>query len=139
MSFAQTVADLARETEIPVSVVDDNTVLCDLDFTNGRSQRITILNGELSGDDTGVAHVFTPVLNLRENPSVVLANRLLRLSGNGRIGSLQLLKAEGLTWVVFAHRIQLMGLQPELFSTVVAWVGSAGDRFEEELGGADVF
>lgn len=138
MSFANKVQDIANRAGLKVIVQNDDFVTCGFNLAEGRSQAVHLAPaGDLAGQQ--VVRISTPVQELPGELPQNLANQLLTMNTQFKIGSFGIIEASGKRMLMFSHNMVLDALEPQELTIVVATLAQSGDQFEKQFGGGDRF
>jgi hypothetical protein len=137
-TFALKIQQIANQAGLKVMVVNDNFVGCSFGLGEGRSQTVHLgPAGDLAGQE--VVRISTPVKELPADLPADLANQLLKMNTQFKIGSFGIMDSGGKKLLMFTHNMLLDALEPKEFATVVATLATSGDDFEKKFGGQDKF
>lgn len=138
MSFASKVEQIASQASLKVVIKNDNFVSCAFGLAGGRSQIVHLAPaGDLAGQ--AVVRISTPVRELPGDLPANIANELLRLNTQFKIGSFGVMDGGAQKLLMFTHNMLLDALEPQEFALVVATLAHTGDEYEQKLGGGDRF
>lgn len=138
MSFATKIHSIASRANLKVMIQNDNFVSCGFGLGEGRSQTVHLAPaGELAGKE--VVRISTPVRELPGDLPQNIANELLRLNTQFKIGSFGIMQGGDKRILMFTHNMLLDELEPQEFAVVVATLAHTGDEFEKKFGGGDRF
>ena len=138
MSFASTVQGIATRAGLQVTVHNHSFVTCAFGLAGGRSQAVHMAPaGDLIGQE--VIRISTRVQELPADLPAALANQLLKMNTQFKIGSFGVMESSGRRILMFGHNMLLGALEPSEFAIVVATLAQSGDQYEKQFGGGDRF
>jgi len=138
MSFSAKIQQVANQAGLKVVAQNESFVSCGFGLGDGRSQTVHLAPaGDLAGKP--VVRISTPVRELPGDLPQNIANELLQLNTQFKIGSFGVMAGGDKKVLMFAHNMLLDELEPQEFAVVVATLARTGDDFEKKFGGGDRF
>jgi len=138
MSFASRIEHIAGQAGLKVTVNNDSFVTCGIGLSEGRSQLVHLApSGDLAGRD--VVRITTPVQELPADLPANLANQLLKMNSEFKIGSFSIIEESGQRILMFGHNMILDELEPRELSLILATLAQSGDEYEKKFGDGDRF